>query len=113
MTLPGWDTLAFILHPKVTRSADEARSRRAEKAGETHPPSCPFPVKSGREDLNLRPHGPEPCALAKLSYAPWLFRIVVPVQVLSTPRKAATRTEFRSNRAPSAMFQTTSAPDQP
>ena len=26
--------------------------------------------KSGREDLNLRPHGPEPCALAKLSYAP-------------------------------------------
>ncbi len=27
-------------------------------------------LKSGREDLNLRPHGPEPCALAKLSYAP-------------------------------------------
>src|SRR3954453_8567808 len=27
-------------------------------------------TKSGREDLNLRPHGPEPCALAKLSYAP-------------------------------------------
>src|SRR4051812_7532534 len=26
--------------------------------------------QSGREDLNLRPHGPEPCALAKLSYAP-------------------------------------------
>ena len=26
--------------------------------------------KSGREDLNLRPHGPEPCRLAKLSYAP-------------------------------------------
>jgi hypothetical protein len=26
--------------------------------------------QSGREDLNLRPHGPEPCALARLSYAP-------------------------------------------
>ena len=26
--------------------------------------------KSGREDLNLRPHGPEPCALAGLRYAP-------------------------------------------
>ncbi len=29
--------------------------------------------KSGQEDLNLRPHGPEPCALAKLSYAPFSF----------------------------------------
>ena len=27
-------------------------------------------LKSGQEDSNLRPHGPEPCALAKLSYAP-------------------------------------------
>jgi hypothetical protein len=25
---------------------------------------------SGREDLNLRPHGPKPCALTGLSYAP-------------------------------------------
>src|SRR3954453_20415265 len=31
--------------------------------------------QSGREDLNLRPHGPEPCALAKLSYAPSLERV--------------------------------------
>ena len=32
---------------------------------------CLFKLyESGREDLNLRPHGPEPCALAKLSYAP-------------------------------------------
>ena len=32
--------------------------------------------KSGRKDLNLRPHGPEPCALAKLSYAPsFTYRI--------------------------------------
>jgi hypothetical protein len=29
-------------------------------------------VKSGREDLNLRPHGPEPCALAGLRYAPMI-----------------------------------------
>ena len=28
--------------------------------------------KSGRQDLNLRPHGPEPCALSRLSYAPQL-----------------------------------------
>jgi hypothetical protein len=27
--------------------------------------------KSGREDLNLRPHGPEPCALTVLRYAPY------------------------------------------
>ena len=26
--------------------------------------------QSGREDLNLRPHGPEPCALTGLRYAP-------------------------------------------
>ncbi len=26
--------------------------------------------KSGREDSNLRPHGPKPCALTGLSYAP-------------------------------------------
>ena len=26
---------------------------------------------SGRQDSNLRPLGPEPSALAKLSYAPW------------------------------------------
>ena len=25
---------------------------------------------SGRADLNRRPHGPEPCTLAGLSYAP-------------------------------------------
>ena len=29
-----------------------------------------FSVQSGRQDLNLRPHGPQPCALAKLSHAP-------------------------------------------
>ena len=26
--------------------------------------------KSGRQDLNLRPHDPQSCTLAKLSYAP-------------------------------------------
>ena len=30
---------------------------------------------SGREDSNLRPHGPEPCALARLRYAPYLFKL--------------------------------------
>ncbi len=36
-------------------------------------PCRPIPAVflwSGREDLNLRPHGPEPCALAGLRYAP-------------------------------------------
>src|ERR1700687_3637246 len=33
--------------------------------------------KSGREDSNLRPHGPEPCALAKLSYAPTVVMIKI------------------------------------
>ena len=32
--------------------------------------SYPCGPRSGREDLNLRPHGPEPCALAGLRYAP-------------------------------------------
>src|SRR5438552_8872539 len=27
---------------------------------------------SGQVDLNHRPHGPEPCALTRLSYAPWV-----------------------------------------
>ena len=27
-------------------------------------------LQSGRQDSNLRPHGPQPCALAKLSHAP-------------------------------------------
>ena len=27
-------------------------------------------MKSGRADLNRRPHGPEPCALSELRYAP-------------------------------------------
>ena len=40
---------------------------------EIHEQDPPGGKQSGREDLNLRPHGPEPCALAKLSYAPWLF----------------------------------------
>ena len=31
---------------------------------------------SGQEDLNLRPHGPEPCALTRLSYAPKGTRIL-------------------------------------
>ncbi len=43
-------------------------------------------TKSGREDLNLRPHGPEPCALAKLSYAPSLREMN-----LSDPRRSVNR----------------------
>ncbi len=41
--------------------------------------------ESGREDLNFRPHGPEPCALAKLSYAPPDKFILVAALILSTP----------------------------
>ena len=32
-------------------------------------------LQSGREDLNLRPHGPKPCALTVLSYAPQLIKL--------------------------------------
>jgi Phage integrase family len=42
--------------------------------------------QSGREDLNFRPHGPEPCALAKLSYAPFTTLIILTGCLrLSTP----------------------------
>jgi integrase len=39
-----------------------------------HPLTIPVSgcLESGRLDLNQRPHGPEPCALAKLSYAPFV-----------------------------------------
>src|SRR5262245_61597720 len=62
------------------RNADEGATFAA--SGETvktkKPPTSPVSGchESGREDLNLRPHGPEPCALAKLSYAPKIFLIV-------------------------------------
>src|SRR5205823_2795191 len=56
--------------------------------------------KSGREDLNLRPHGPEPCALAKLSYAPFLAvsRCILQASVLLSigSRKGETAPERRS-----------------
>ena len=35
----------------------------------------PCGLQSGREDLNLRPHGPEPCALTGLRYAPKLLAL--------------------------------------
>jgi hypothetical protein len=41
--------------------------------------------KSGREDLNLRPHGPEPCALTELRYAP-NKPIILPLPRLYKPR---------------------------
>ena len=34
----------------------------------SHAPWTAFADVSGWQDLNLRPHGPEPCALARLSY---------------------------------------------
>jgi hypothetical protein len=33
-------------------------------------------ILSGRADLNRRPHGPEPCALAGLSHAPNSFYLI-------------------------------------
>ena len=47
---------------------------------------------SGQEDSNLRPHGPEPCALAKLSYAPFFKRLLLETKALSTAIKS---TSFR------------------
>jgi hypothetical protein len=40
--------------------------------------------------LNLRPHGPEPCALAELRYAPNFVR----VSVLSCRVKAANAADY-------------------
>ena len=34
------------------------------------------PVESGREDLNLRPSGPKPDALARLSHAPYVVYVI-------------------------------------
>ena len=36
-------------------------------------------IWSGRTDLNRRPHGPEPCALAGLSHAPnaWDYNLAI------------------------------------
>src|SRR4051812_32326341 len=45
---------------------------RSRSVNEKDPLTSPVSgsMVSGQEDSNLRPHGPEPCALAKLSYAP-------------------------------------------
>jgi hypothetical protein len=43
---------------------------------------CPL-LMSGRLDSNQRPHGPEPCALAKLSYAPWFLYRNGAVQIVN------------------------------
>jgi hypothetical protein len=52
-------------------------SQHADKR-KGHPQSGPsHQLKSGREDLNLRPLGPKPSALARLCYAPiFMFSIV-------------------------------------
>src|SRR5271165_5629691 len=48
---------------------------------------------SGRQDLNLRPHGPEPCALSRLSYAPRMHALTILAtrQVLSIVSRLAAR----------------------
>ncbi len=38
-------------------------------------------IKSGREDLNLRPPAPEAGALAGLRYAPFRFNYTLPIQL--------------------------------
>ena len=49
-------------------AVDKAGSREDKHTGLSQMDS---PVLlSGRADLNRRPHGPEPCALAGLSHAP-------------------------------------------
>src|ERR1700738_4919538 len=54
-------------------------------------------LKSGRKDLNLRPHGPEPCALAKLSYAPSVVMIKIdPLSSTSINRQPGTSAGSRS-----------------
>jgi hypothetical protein len=46
--------------------------------------------KSGRQDLNLRPPGPKPGALAKLSYAPCFLQFPLTPKYRLRPVAAAT-----------------------
>ena len=59
---------AIQSHPRANRGTWN-RTRTARVSDES-PTIGPYPghYESGRQDLNLRPHGSEPCALAKLSY---------------------------------------------
>src|SRR5229473_1607058 len=54
--------------------------------------------ESRRLDSNQRPHGPEPCALAKLSYAPWfVYRNWPQKNVNGSDPKRAIRLTFLSS----------------
>src|ERR1041384_8658875 len=68
MNTPGV-ALAYEGAVAVTSSVDKGKGRLSTRDNR--------PDKSGREDLNLRPHGPEPCALAKLSYAPLTTSLMI------------------------------------
>src|SRR5258708_4610893 len=91
----------MVAHPKK-----ETAPRIAE-------PQIPW---SGQEDLNLRPHGPEPCALTRLSYAPGsgcAERAQKETRILGEPRSRVktappgvhsvrTATQFRPKRSVAA-----------
>ena len=73
------ESQSFPVKMAGMQESDESEGKLAvspDPVKTKHPPTTGVSgcQKSGQEDLNLRPHGPEPCALAKLSYAPF-FRL--------------------------------------
>ncbi len=76
--LPAWVSgrgSGGIFGSAVAARLSPSRARWGPTARAYSSPSTPLGgegsiVKSGRADLNRRPHGPEPCALSGLSYAP-------------------------------------------
>jgi integrase len=81
------------------------------------------PQESGRLDLNQRPHGPEPCALAKLSYAPWSpYRSRIGLPIKNTAFSAAfhlpaghkqTKSNSKANQQDNRIVTRAGPNDQP
>src|SRR4051812_38324353 len=100
----GWGEIRAIHFPPPAARGSPKRETSVQKFKSRQQwlsqPLAGFAVtnQSGREDLNFRPHGPEPCALAKLSYAPNPPIILVTDVVLSTPTPGHRRPPPGSDR---------------
>src|SRR5579883_3203437 len=112
MTLAGACRSSVGPRPSPAQPAgDEAASPRPRREGlKSTPKFRPdlYLRQSGREDLNLRPHGPEPCALAKLSYAPpFIFTdpcILATLAVLSIALPIGGRFQFERGAEGAEVF---------
>ena len=59
----------------ATRRGVDVRHRKRVRKQKNGSGAEPLPVRSGREDLNLRPQRPERCALTGLRYSPHRSKI--------------------------------------